>query len=232
VRAKVELLRAGKISPDKQDEARREAAAYFALARKFLVAGPPRLVAIGGLSGSGKSAIARALAARIGAFPGAVHVRSDVERKRLFGVPPEARLPAHAYAPEISDQVYAMCRKRARLALEAGHSVIVDAVHAKPSERAAIRALAAGTGAAFTGLWLDAPPETMRKRVAARAGDVSDATPEVVEAQLAYDLGKMDFAMIDTSGTVDDVAAACLTRIGTNPLVPAKAGTQDDEAGR
>lgn len=213
VRAKVELLRAEKIAPGKAEEAKGEARAYFALAREFLVAAPPRLVAIGGLSGSGKSAIARALAPEIGAFPGAVHVRSDVERKRLFGAPPEARLPAHAYAPEISDQVYAMCRKRARLALEAGHSVIVDAVHAKPSERAAIRTLAAETGAGFTGLWLDAPPEVLRGRVTAREGDVSDATPEVVEAQLVYDLGRMDFAMIETRGSVDDAAAECLKRI-------------------
>jgi uncharacterized protein len=214
VRAKVELLRAEKIAQGKAEQAKAEARAYFALARKFLVPPPPRLVAIGGLSGSGKSTIASALAPMIGAYPGAVHVRSDVERKRLFGIPPEARLPASAYTQAVSDQVYAMCRKLARLALEAGHSAIVDAVHAKPEERAAIRALAAETGAAFTGLWLDAPAETMRERVAAREGDASDATPEVVEAQLAYDLGRMDFEMIDAPGSVDDVTAECLKRLG------------------
>ena len=54
----------------------------------------------------------------------------------------------------------------------------------------------------------------MRQRVTAREGDVSDATPEVVDAQLAYDIGKQDFEVIDASGSVDEVAAACLTRIG------------------
>ncbi|MGV1015577.1 MAG: AAA family ATPase, partial [Methyloceanibacter sp.] len=217
IRAKVELLRAGKVEGADTEAARDEARAYFDLARKFLAPLPPRLIAIGGLSGSGKSAIARALAPGIGAFPGAVHIRSDVERKRLFGVAQDQRLPAAAYAPEISEQVYAMCRKRARLALQAGHAAIVDAVHARPEERAAIAALAAETGADFVGLWLEVPPEVMRQRVSAREGDVSDATPEVIDAQLAYDLGPQDFAVIDASGPIEDVAAACLTRIGQNP---------------
>ena len=94
VRAKVELLRAGLAAPGSADAAREEARAYFALARDFLDArAAPRLIAIGGLSGSGKSAVARAIAPHIGAFPGAVHVRSDIERKRLFGVGPLERLP-------------------------------------------------------------------------------------------------------------------------------------------
>jgi hypothetical protein len=69
-------------------------------------------------------------------------------------------------------------------------------------------------GVTFNGLWLDAPRALMRQRVTAREGDVSDATPEVVDAQLAYDIGKQDFEVIDASGSVDEVAAACLTRIG------------------
>ena len=91
-------------------------------------------------------------------------MRSDVERKRLFGVAPEARLPASAYAPEVSDQVYAMCRKRALMALSAAQAVIVDAVHAKPEERAALATLATRLGVPFTGLWLDAPAPVMREQ--------------------------------------------------------------------
>ena len=145
IRAKVEMLRARMAARIQAEAARDEARAYFALAQEFLAPVAPRLIAVGGLSGSGKSAVARAIAPSLGAFPGAVIVRSDVERKRLFGVAPEERLPARAYAPEVSDQVYAMSRKRAMMALFGGQAAIVDAVHAKPEEREALAALAART---------------------------------------------------------------------------------------
>jgi predicted kinase len=216
IRAKVELLRARTAAPAKTT-ARAEARAYFELARTFLAPPRPRLIAIGGLSGSGKSAISRAIAAYIGAFPGAVHVCSDVERKRLFGVSQDHRLPESAYAPEVTDQVYATCRKRALMALEGGQSAIVDAVHARIEERKALAALAAEHGVPFTGLWLEAPAAMMRERVATRRGDVSDATPLVVDDQLGYDIGPQSFEVIDASLPVAQVVAACLDRIGTTP---------------
>jgi predicted kinase len=216
IRAKVELLRAPLMRSTEAKAARSEARAYFDLARKFLAPAEPRLIAIGGLSGSGKSAVSRAIAPFIGAFPGAVHVRSDVERKRLFGVAPTERLSTSAYAPEISDYVYAICRKRALMALQGGQAVIVDAVHAKPEEREAIAALAAKMRVPFTGLWLEASPEVMRERVASRSGDVSDATPNIVNIQLSYELGPRGFAEIDASLPVEQVAAACLERIGVS----------------
>jgi hypothetical protein len=217
IRAKVELLRARMAARGDADRARQEARSYFKLAQKFLAPAPPCLIAIGGLSGTGKSAVARAIAPLIGAFPGAVHVRSDVERKRLFGVRPQDRLPARAYAPEVSGQVYAMCRKRALMALAGGRAVIVDAVHAREEEREAIAALAAKARIPFAGLWLEAPPETMRGRVARRSGDVSDATPEVIEVQLGYDIGRQRFEVIDASLPLDRVVASCLRRIGVEP---------------
>ena len=220
IRAKVEMLRARVAPEDQAATVHEEARAYLSLARDFLDPAAPRLIAVGGLSGSGKSAVARAIAPVIGAFPGAVHVRSDAERKRLFGVSLSERLPASAYAPEISDRVYAMCRKRAAMALEGGQAVIVDAVHAKQEERNALAALAAEQGVPFTGLWLEAPARVMRDRVAARIGDVSDAAPEVVNVQLGYDIGSQSFAVIDASKPVDQVAGACLERIGLTPRAP------------
>lgn len=212
IRAKVENLRAEKAKAGAA-AARDEARIYFELAREFLRPSQTHLVAVGGFSGSGKSAVARAIAASIGRFPGSVHVRSDVERKRLFGVAQEQALPAAAYRPAVSGVVYAMCRKRAELALEAGHSVVVDAVHAKPQERDALAALAASAGVPFTGLWLTAPAEVLRARVERRTGDVSDATPRVVDTQLDYDVGSLDFAVIDASLPLDAVAGAALDRI-------------------
>jgi uncharacterized protein len=217
IRAKVELLRARMAPGDRAATARDAARAYFALAENLVAPAAPRLIAIGGLSGTGKSAVGRAIAPFIGAFPGAVIVRSDVERKRLFGVAPSARLPASAYAPDNSDRVYAICRKRVLMALEGEHSVIVDAVHAKKDERDALTALASEMRVPFIGLWLEAPERVMRERIAARTGDVSDATPEVVEAQLGYDIGSQSFAVIDASRPIDQVGAACLERIGVEP---------------
>ncbi|MET0841050.1 MAG: AAA family ATPase, partial [Methyloceanibacter sp.] len=81
-------------------------------------------------------------------------------------------------------------------------------------ERAEAAELARQTGVPFTGLWLEATRAVMRERVAGRKGDVSDATPSVVDIQLGYDLGPQDFAVIDASRPLDEVAAACLQRIG------------------
>jgi aminoglycoside phosphotransferase family enzyme/predicted kinase len=212
IRAKVELLRAD-LKPESRAAAQARAASYVLLARNHLERKRPELIAVGGLSGSGKSSVAGALAPQIGAFPGAVHVRSDVERKRLFSVPSEERLPRSAYAAEVSDIVYTICRKRALMALEGGHSVIVDAVHAKKEERDAVAEIAARTGAAFTGLWLDAPADTMRGRIAGRVGDASDATPAVLDEQLQYDLGQQNFAVVDAGRPLNEVVASYLELI-------------------
>ncbi len=217
VRAKVELLRADLATPGSGDAVREEARAYFTLARDFLTPSSPRLIAIGGLSGSGKSALARAIAPHIGAFPGTVHVRSDIERKRMFGVSPLERLPQDAYTLEVTERVYAMCRKRALLALEGGQSVIVDAVHARSEEREALAALAAASGVPFAGFWLEAPAKLLRDRIAARTADVSDATPELVDVQLGYDVGPQNFAVVDARGPLDEVAVSCLERIEVRP---------------
>ncbi|MGC2410093.1 MAG: AAA family ATPase [Methyloceanibacter sp.] len=214
IRAKVELLRA-KLGPvPLETEARRRATSYVLLARDYLASRPPGLMAIGGLSGSGKSSVARVLAPRLGPFPGAVHVRSDVERKRLFGSSADQPLPENAYAAEVTDIVYRICRKRALMALEAGQSVIVDGVHAKAEERDAIAACAACAGVEFTGIWLEAPPETMRGRIERRTGDISDATAAVLDQQLMYELGPQSFTVVDASRPLDEVAASCLGVIG------------------
>jgi hypothetical protein len=132
----------------------------------------------------------------------------------MFGVPFETKLPPSAYALEVTNLVYAACRKRAALALEGRQTVIVDAVHAKAEEREALAALAAKMGVAFTGIWLEAPRATLRQRVSVRKNDVSDATPEIVDRQLAYNLGKQDFAVIDAGKPLEQVIRSCLVIIG------------------
>ncbi len=113
-----------------------EARAYLAMATAFLAPAPVRLIAIGGLSGTGKSTLASLLAPLLGKAPGASHLRSDLERKALFGVAPTTRLPSDAYAEKISQKVYARMIDRAGRILQSGHSVIMDIpISRKPTGR-------------------------------------------------------------------------------------------------
>jgi len=170
------------------------------LAANYLAPPPPVLIAVGGLSGTGKSTIAAGFAHRVGATPGAVHLRSDVERKRLFDVAETERLGSEHYRAEVSERVYGVLLDKARRALAAGHSVVVDAVFAKAEERAAIQAVASELGVRFEGLWLKAPSDTMMQRVGERQGDASDADRAVVAQQLTYDTGEITWRRVDTSG--------------------------------
>jgi predicted kinase len=122
------------------------ARAYVRAALQYAAPNPPQLVAVGGLSGTGKSTLAAALAPGLGAAPGAVHLRSDLERKTMFGVAETVRLPAEAYSTEASHSVYDLLCRKACLALVAGQSVVVDAVHARPDERSAIESVASDLG--------------------------------------------------------------------------------------
>jgi uncharacterized protein len=187
---------------------------YLRAARGFLDYPAPRLFAIGGLSGSGKSTLAGALAARIGGAPGARWLRTDVLRKRLAGVAPEAKLPQAAYTPENSATVYARLLDCATRTLATGSWVIVDGVFANSAERAKIAAVAKAAGVGFTGVWLEASPVTLLDRVAARIGDASDADHRVVKRQLDYDLGDLgDWLGINAEGAPDEVLARTLARI-------------------
>ena len=177
-----------------------EARAYFIRAETYLTPKPPRLVAVGGLSGTGKSHLSRKLAPWLGAAPGAVVLRSDVLRKHLMGVSPETRLPPSAYGEAVTERVYGLMMSQAEEALRAGQAVIVDAVSARPEQRAALSALAARLGVPFTGLWLEAEAEDLRRRIEGRRNNASDATIEVLDRQLDYDLGPMDWVRIDSSG--------------------------------
>lgn len=218
VRAKVAAsLEALEHNPQARQERREEATGYFTEALEFLEPAPARLVAVGGLSGSGKSSLARRLAPHLGAAPGAVHLRSDLLRKAMAGVEDEQRLPAEAYNRAASGAVYARMMEQAAQVLDAGHSVVLDAVFAGPEERAAVAELAKMQGVDFTGLWLWAEADVLKQRVTARRHDASDATAAVVEQQLGYDLGRVDWTRVDARGPLEAVAKDAYSLLRLRP---------------
>jgi len=156
------------------------------------------MISLGGVSGTGKSTLARSLSPLIGPVPGALIVRTDVVRKNLLGVPLSDTLSSSGYTPEITRRTYDRVNEIAAMALAAGHSVITDSVSAKPKEREAFQTIAHKAGVPFTGIWLTGSPAVLEKRVSDRRGDVSDATVEVLRSQLAYDLGDMKWHVVDT----------------------------------
>ena len=193
------------------DEAAR---AYLATAIEHLAPKPVSLVATGGLSGSGKSTFARVCAPGLGAAPGAVVLRTDEIRKRLWNVPSLERLPKEAYTSEVSDKVYDELFRDAELVLKAGRSVVVDAVFIKPEQRARAEALATKLDVAFQGVWLEAPADVLRARVAARVNDASDADVAVLESQLVRDTGEIDWRRVDTVSAFEDEARALAEQMG------------------
>jgi hypothetical protein len=203
IRAMVTAERAGQEQGRAKALDRQKARELLDAANAYLAPAGPQLIAIGGLSGTGKSTLARALAPEAGPLPGAVHLRSDLERKSLYGVDETERLRPDAYGKAAGDKVYAILRQKAHHVLAAGHAAIVDAVFARPEERARIEAVAADLGVPFRGLWLEAPPEMLLDRVDARVGDASDATGEVVRLQLAGEPGALTTAWtaIDAGGS-------------------------------
>lgn len=208
IRANVLLARLGQTSRDKA-EIMRSAQTYFKLAQQLIHPSAPTLVAIGGLSGTGKSVLARILAPVVVPQPGAVVLRTDVLRKQHFQVNETDRLPESAYQPEATAKIYELLVQRALQILVQGHSVIVDAVFARESERAAIRDAARSLNARFVGLFLQTNLATRLNRLGRREGDASDATPEIAGLQEKYDIGAIDWTIIDASGTSEQTLKRC-----------------------
>ena len=213
IRAKVAVPRMARAAAPERAEIAREARAYFDFALKAIAPPQPRCVAVGGLSGTGKSRLARMLAADLLPMPGAVVLRSDVERKALFGVGETEKLPAEAYGGEVTTRVYTILAGKAQRVLAAGHSVVVDAVFAQAHERAALADMASSANVRFKGLFLTADLATRIARVGTRANDASDADAAVARAQERYDLGTLDWTAVDASATPEVTLAKARTAL-------------------
>lgn len=209
IRAHVTAVQAEQASNACREELVFEAKAYAALAVRLLAPVPARLLAIGGLSGTGKSTVAATVASQIGPAPGARVLASDRIRKRFYGVRAEVRLPTQAYCPEVSKRVYVILAQDAQAVLGTGHAVVADAVFDRVANRERIERIACDAKVPFTGIWLHARPETLFTRVDARRGDASDATVDVVRAQLASQNGPPDWVWIEA----DEAIAATTARV-------------------
>ena len=177
-----------------------EARKYLVEAIDYLTRKEAQLIAIGGVSGTGKSVLAQSICPEIDPAPGALHLRSDLERKALFGVSPLTHLPASAYCHETSKRVYDAMFDKARKGLVAGHSVVMDATWLSAEDREALSDLAIQTNTEFTGLWLSADARILEARVNARHDDASDADAEVVRHQLQTLNAPSEWSQIDASG--------------------------------
>jgi hypothetical protein len=220
IRAKVTAAGLPHLDPADHEGAAAQAIRYFDCALEILEPAAARVIAVGGLSGSGKSTLAAVLAPDLGSAPGGVHLRSDIERKRLFGVPETDTLPADAYSPEVTQRIYAELRRKAKLAATAGYTVIVDGVHAREEERRGIEEVARGLSLPFVGLWLDAPLRVLVDRVDHRSDDASDADATVVTSQAAYDLGQVNWHRLDASGGREALANAALAKLSQPGCLP------------
>lgn len=219
IRAKVASIRLGQPGIDASAAVRLAADVerHVAVAEAQTVARRPLLVVTCGLSGSGKTTVGGAL---VEALP-ALRIRSDVERKRLAGLAATARtgspIGGGLYDSALSEQTYARLERLARILLEGGMSVVVDAAFLVRRERGRFRALAQAVGARFALVLCDAPIEVLRARVAARqsAGcDASEAGPTVLEHQLTYyeppaDDERAETVVIATDEAPETVRAAC-----------------------
>ncbi len=232
VRAKVLAIRLGQGELTVEEDAadHQACAGYLALAASYTRRRErqPRLLLTSGLSGSGKSW----LASQLREVLPLIHLRSDIERKRLFGFAPEERTGSPTdggiYTPDASFRTYDRLRELAAMILGCGYDVLVDATFLRRDQRRVFRELAAAKGAGFALLVMEAPIEVLRKRVASRqatGADASEAGLAVLERQLrtqeALEAEEMPQALIvDATAppALEELMAAVaeLTGVGLN----------------
>lgn len=184
------------------------ATSYLTAAADYLQTRPPIVLAAGGLPGTGKTTLARALAPGIGDAPGALVLRSDEIRKRQHGVAPEQRLPPSAYTDAASERVFGEMAHMVRAVAGGGHSVIADATFIDPRHRLAVEAAARAAGVRFLGLWLAAPLTELEARIAGRERDASDATVAVLHAAAQNNPGAGGWTSIDARDATTALAQA------------------------
>ncbi len=182
---------------------------YVSTALSMLEPRPPVLVAVSGLSGSGKSSVAAALAPALGPPPGAAILGSDPIRKRRMGVEPLTRLGPDGYTRDMDEAVYAEMLETAERALASGHAAVLDATFIRAPHREAAERIARQAGVPFAGIRLAADADTLLTRVRARTSDPSDATEAVLRGQLTATFGLPEWRAVDAARPLAAIVADC-----------------------
>jgi len=214
VRAKVSLLRMAQ-QPNEQAVAKQALGEYMVfadLAERFTLRRQTALIITHGYSGSGKSTFAAQLAEKIGAF----QIRSDVERKRLFGyralMQTGSEIDKGLYTEEASLKTYQHLKELGKKALEAGFPVIIDATFLKTEQRDPFRQLADDCGVPFRIITFQASDQELYRRIKQRQDDASEATIAVLQHQLqsAQSLLDQEQSSVITVNTESDNALNAL----------------------
>jgi hypothetical protein len=214
VRAMVDTIRAGQPGLDEREKHKVlvESRRYIALAERYTQVARPALIITHGLSGSGKTSVAQSL---LETQPFVIRVRSDVERKRLYGLAADARTRSEAdgglYTDEVTRRTYVRLLELARTLLRSGFTVIVDAAFLKQRQRNAYRILAQRLGLSFFILDCQLSEDILLNRVLSRereGRDASEANAAVLTHQLAThepltDAEKGYAIIIDTTHGID-----------------------------
>ena len=204
VRAKVTsfLLDDPAIDDRSKQEATKTAANYYRLAWEYAQSKQGRLILMSGLSGSGKTTVARELAKRIGA----IHIRSDAVRKHLAGISLNQRGTDDLYTPQMSEKTYARLLELGIMLAKEGFPVILDAKYDRLSLRSQAIAQAQSHQLPLKILHCTAPIEVLSDRLGGRSQDISDATPDLLKQQQAsaedFTNSEQSYLInIDTAGT-------------------------------
>lgn len=202
-------------------EAVRRAKIYFKMACHFMTSYPPVLIACGGLSGSGKSRVARELGGYLNPAPGAVILRDDIVKKQINGCPIDQHFDKAFDTPVVEKVVYDVLRQQAKNALLSGCAVIVDALFYDENERQAIEKLARDLNVSFVAIWMDAPFEVRLDRVQKRKRNPSDVrTEEDLEKQLTLNTGNVTWLKVLTDKSREETLESVLKILNKNCPLP------------
>jgi len=235
VRAKVACIRAVQedVSPEQQQRELDSVRTYLCKAKEYIKDRDVKLLITHGLSGSGKTTVSRQLLERLGA----IHIRSDVERKRLHAltVPTStaAAVEDGIYTPDKSRQTYQWLEYMARQVLEAGYPVIIDAAFLRVTDRQRMHGIAADCNVPFVVLNISASYQALEARIIARSregSDPSDADVNVLKWQFSNHeplrKKEMQHAItIDTNAGIDIDDLLLKIRSGSQTAVKQSTGS-------